>query len=99
MSLCGLGQNTSSPCRHGICDPKEYCLVCKIELMEKNLLDLEARTRIHESNIYKRLTAIDNPSKKPYKCPVCDGTRSCHTKEKDLSWQCESCEGKGIVWG
>jgi len=37
--------------------------------------------------------------KTPYKCPVCEGTRLCYSKDSDLSWQCESCEGKGIVWG
>jgi hypothetical protein len=35
----------------------------------------------------------------PHKCPVCDGTRICHSKDSGLSWQCQSCDGKGIVWG
>lgn len=40
----------------------------------------------------------ENNNKKPHKCPVCEGTRHC-SSESGLSWQCESCEGKGIVWG
>lgn len=39
-------------------------------------------------------------NKMPFKCPVCEGTRICTSKEDmGLSWQCEPCEGKGIVWG
>jgi hypothetical protein len=35
----------------------------------------------------------------PHKCPVCEGNRICINKESGLSWDCQSCERKGIVWG
>jgi uncharacterized coiled-coil protein SlyX len=37
--------------------------------------------------------------KYPHRCPICEGTRLCHNKENGLSWQCESCGGKGVLWG
>lgn len=42
---------------------------------------------------------IDHYKKTPYKCPVCDGTRFCYGKETMKRYECESCDGKGIVWG
>jgi len=35
--------------------------------------------------------------RKPHKCPVCEGRRTILEAHRILN--CESCEGKGIVWG
>ncbi len=76
--------------------------------------DLELRDRVEQLeskiNIVNKIPNItglinrsikalqDSEDMKPFKCPVCDGTRICHSKDPGLLWQCQSCEGKGIVW-
>lgn len=70
--------------------------------------------KVDRDSVFKRLDQLETElsvvralrargyqykEKKPHKCPVCEGTRVCHSKDSGLSWQCESCEGKGIVWG
>lgn len=53
-------------------------------------------------NIHKKLYELETQSKKPFKCPVCEGSRKESFNlpaggyyEQD----CKSCEGKGIIWG
>ncbi len=40
----------------------------------------------------------ENNEKKPHKCPVCDG-KGQWFEEPSNKYHCNSCEGKGIVWG
>lgn len=58
---------------------------------------------------FRQILAI-NHSKKPYKCPVCDGEGSIKTRIHPklaefegiptcLAITCNSCKRKGIVWG
>lgn len=47
----------------------------------------------------KRIKKLE--SRKPHKCPVCDGKGYCHSSGINIAsgGQCQSCQGKGIVWG
>jgi DnaJ-class molecular chaperone len=48
------------------------------------------------------INSINNNSKKPYKCPVCDGrTKQQYNLPAGGYWEdkCHTCDGKGIVWG
>lgn len=61
----------------------------KIKFLEQRLIKLEN----HFSGDYQLIAS----KKIPHRCPICSGKRIC--TDGNLFWQCESCEGKGIVWG
>lgn len=98
MSLCGLGINQSQgiPCKHGKFLLLECCFLCSIEAQ------IEA---LHKQCIELK-TEYPN-AKKPYKCPVCEGLGNDKgipianpAYEFSMKYaSCQSCEGKGIVWG
>lgn len=79
-----------------------------VEKSEKIILDganlhltiLKFEKRMQE--LEKKLIDCDT-SKKPYKCPICEG-KGLHesiipTKSGLLDLTCTSCVGKGIIWG
>ena len=53
----------------------------------------------------KSIKILTDQSKKPNKCPVCNGKGSLnnfkpiHAGVNMICMLCHSCEGKGIVWG
>lgn len=67
----------------------------------------ELSTRINELNVMYQSILNELPvyPKKPHKCPVCDGIGmvKSYMGIKDISgcagFECNACEGKGIVWG
>jgi DnaJ-class molecular chaperone len=69
----------------------------KIDKLEKSLKEIERFQDItHEE--YK----LNIKRKKPHKCPVCEGEGYYALCIEACSFKltsCESCEGKGIVWG
>ena len=66
---------------------------CKLE---NDLIKLDISIKNVEKLFYDELHRIRERDKKPYKCPVCDGTGSAYFANiKD----CHVCEGKGIIWG
>lgn len=54
-----------------------------------------------EINIVRALGSRDYNSKKPHKCPICDGKGYWHDVENNIATggRCSSCEGKGVLWG
>lgn len=60
----------------------------EINVLRESFAKLDVRLR--EVEAWKKTAKIlCDQSKKPYKCPVCEGR----------AMGCLSCEGKGIVWG
>ena len=65
----------------------------------------------HNSSYQISYGYVAGPDKKPYKCPVCDGTgkvsRPPHIAGDISEWvdsqtgpyPCQACEGKGVIWG
>lgn len=55
------------------------------------------------NNLHKRIDELQETqstmtsTKKPHKCPVCDGFGNRIYEDQVCS--CQACEGKGIVWG
>lgn len=66
---------------------------------EHQLKRLEKKFRDLEQLFYDEKATFRNPEKKPHKCPVCDGLGSQLYLISQQAQKCESCEGKGIVWG
>lgn len=71
------------------------------KVMEERIKKIEEQIKdLNES--YQGLAAelrhiMDNLNKKPHKCPVCNGFGL--RERSTLPFQCDPCEGKGIVWG
>lgn len=65
-------------------------LETKVEKMAKEILET-------------RLQFIDQlgNDKKPHKCPICASKGFVNGVENNIAWghRCNTCEGKGIVWG
>lgn len=107
MSLCGLGINQaqSVPCQHGKFTLIECCFLCsmdaQIEALHKKIIEMDERLKNVE------IVVTDKLCKKPHKCPVCDGCGNSKgvlepNPNYDFSMKyalCNSCGGKGIVWG
>lgn len=67
-----------------------------IKKIQKDILVL--RETIDEINKWKKSVKIlCDQSKKPHKCPVCDGYG---TRERaGLEFPCDPCQTKGVIWG
>lgn len=56
-----------------------------------------------EINVLRYLRSIEHDPKKPHKCPVCEGSErykfTPSRGDSEITIECKSCEGKGIVWG
>ena len=74
----------------------------RIETLEKGLSNLAGNVAIIANTISPQ------QGKKPYKCPVCEGTTMPHGVDPTkitvgiynvVSMQCPACKGEGIVWG
>jgi len=103
MSLCQLPENshhTIGKCNCGICLAER---ISKLEIEEIKLKEnfKELENKYNDLLNFKNV-AFRQYENKPHKCPVCNG------KGSDSSWvepqtikivMCNSCEGKGIVWG
>lgn len=70
----------------------------------EDLENIESEVRL--INIERKLDELFKHSKKPHKCPVCDGTSMANVKEVDINdsilsfyKKCHACKGEGIVWG
>jgi hypothetical protein len=50
-----------------------------------------------EINTVRALGSRAYHTKKPHKCPVCDG--SMYVESLGIGSKCHSCEGKGVLWG
>lgn len=82
------------------------------ELLKDRIVDLEDRMQKME-NWKKIAKVLCDQSKKPHKCPLCDGLGEirfysfqdasrfgCRTDALgNFIKNCSACEGKGIVWG
>ena len=89
-----------------------YDRICKLELAAregKSTID-EPNHYIEKLHALENFIRENGSSKRhqPYKCPVCNGTGNHHDQSPRLMVRCktgsgviccESCEGKGIVWG
>jgi hypothetical protein len=86
--------------------------------INERLTELEQWTRKDEDRIHEKLKELErfqdiahfeykNRNQKPYRCPVCDGTKFGNVKKwnrmtneiKDVFDTCIICEGKGVIWG
>jgi len=58
---------------------------------------------VREGLLQTRLQFIDQlgNDKKPHRCPICEGQGYWHKVENGIACggRCQTCEGKGIVWG
>lgn len=73
----------------------------EINVLRETISHLERR--LAEVEKWKKTAKIlCDQSKKPHKCPVCEGKGSIKTEvePKTLKFElCQPCEGKGILWG
>jgi hypothetical protein len=75
-------------------------------MSETRLIELERwRLQVERElkTIHGIITNMDaneiNYSKKPYRCPLCDGFgKQLHLITQEVS-ECKACNGIGIVWG
>lgn len=74
-----------------------------ITVLERSFKELEER--LYQVEQWKKTAKIlCDQSKKPHKCPICEGKRldlnNPISGSGGLQWHnCSVCEGKGIVWG
>ena len=73
---------------------KNFERIEKLEKKEVHICISHYSEIMEEINKLKKLISVD---KKPYRCPVCDGTTIVDTK---TGYEvCNACDGDGIVWG
>lgn len=71
---------------------------------------LEISISVNKSDVsyaHRKIDEMENSNKKPHKCPVCEGCGNDKgTQVQNPNYQfcmkyasCNTCEGKGIVWG
>jgi len=81
-----------------------------ITVLERSFKELEER--LYQVEQWKKTAKIlCDQSKKPHKCPVCNGIGTVLTKAAKVDFdgmlragletikRCDACEGKGILWG
>ena len=84
----------------------------KIDEFEERINKLENVKVIFKSttidSVNRRLKELESSSRKPHKCPVCDGlcsklitdrTSNAPAEHYRKQNPCSACEGKGIIWG
>lgn len=89
----------------------QYCCVCLLKIEQRQINERLNRLGIDLASAKSRLENIEHeqhavmpPNRKPFKCPVCDGT-GCDAaifvlaKHDKCRGCCHACEAKGIVWG
>jgi DnaJ-class molecular chaperone len=53
----------------------------------------------HAEILPERYAMPELPLKNPHKCPNCEGFGNRYNEDKTQVGICQSCDGKGIVWG
>lgn len=74
---------------------------CKLE---SEIIRLDKKFDDLEKLFYDEKEKFRSNDKKPYKCPVCEGNgcmnKYLNEEKKLIAFKiCNSCEGKGIIWG
>jgi rubrerythrin len=62
---------------------------------------IEKKIANWEEEFYFLKDKLRSYDKKPYKCPICEGTGYYHNVEATIAYggKCPSCGGNRIVWG
>lgn len=107
MSACCNGLSCERPCEHGIHLDQQQCFLCDLQRQIDEINNgLIKRIGILGEALHTLSEENNKLSKKPYKCPLCDGLGENRLDRNGMllsfppKWpNCKVCKGEGIVWG
>lgn len=119
IELCEHGKPVKFGCT--VCYVERYNYESLLERLDKLEKALEAQSKFNKDQMHlneiinkkidklmsikTNLNMMSLDTKKPYKCPVCEGIPVKDNMRTQIMgygkpWDvCQTCEGKGIVWG
>ena len=100
MSGCHPSYLEMPVCEH-LVPMKFACIDCKRDDASPFIREIQKiKDRLDELERFQKIMQIlykNNKLRKPFKCPVCDGSGKRDFKYGAVI-ECSPCEGKGIVW-